>query len=327
MLFRSKAQEPTIGILNGYSIPGVDGGAIATILAGLMGLAIVGLVIWAIGRVLAQRTPSGEDRPLGIDRYIPGRSVLHRADPRLKFLLAVGAILAIGLLPFGAFAALGIVLLVLVAASMLAGLGAFRLVRGSVIALPFLLIALPLLFTRPGDPVATIAIGPIALTITDAGLRDVLTIVAKSWLSVQVALLLAYTTPFPDLIDALRALRLPGVMVGIIGFMYRYLAVLTDEAGRMNRAKASRAAVVTGRGGGSLRWRAAVTGSMVGSLFIRSYERSERIYAAMLARGFAGTLAHAEMARPSSAAIVFAALAGVAMAAFVIAAHAAGPTW
>ena len=83
------------------------------------------------------------------------------------------------------------------------------------------------------------------------GLRDVLTIVAKSWLSVQVALLLAYTTPFPDLIDALRALRLPGVMVGIIGFMYRYLAVLTDEAGRMLRARDARsAAPVAGRGGG-----------------------------------------------------------------------------
>ena len=85
--------------------------------------------------------------------------------------------------------------------------------------------------------------------------------------------------------------------MAIISFMYRYLAVLGGEAGRMNRAKA----VAIGRrrrvgGGGSLRWRAGVTGSMVGSLFLRSYERSERIYAAMLARGFQGELLREDLA-------------------------------
>ena len=80
-------------------------------------------------------------------------------------------------------------------------------------------------------------------------------------------------------------------MVAIISFMYRYLGVIGDEAARMNRARAARSADRGGRGaGGSLRWRAGVTGSMVGSLFLRSYERSERIYAAMQARGFDGEL-------------------------------------
>ncbi len=88
--------------------------------------------------------------------------------------------------------------------------------------------------------------------------------------------------------EGLRRLHLPRIMVAIIGFMYRYLAVLTDEATRLNRARASRSAVVAGRGGGSVAWRASVVGGMVGSLFIRSYERSERVYAAMQARGFEG---------------------------------------
>jgi cobalt/nickel transport system permease protein len=70
--------------------------------------------------------------------------------------------------------------------------------------------------------------------------------------------------------------------------MYRYLAVLAGEASRLNRARESRSAVVEGRGGGGLRWRASVVGGMVGSLFLRSYERSERVYAAMQARGFDG---------------------------------------
>jgi cobalt/nickel transport system permease protein len=255
-----------------------------------------------------------------LDRYIPRHSPAHRADARLKIVLAVAAVLGIALLPVGAFAAYVVVWLVLVGASGFARLGPLRLVRGSWVVLPFVLVAVPLLFTRPGEPVLTFELGPIVLTITDTGLRDVLSIVAKSWLSVQVALLLAYTTPFADLVDGLRGLRLPAIIVSIISFMYRYLAVLTDEAGRMSRARASRSAEAPqGRSGGSLTWRAKVTGSMVGSLFIRSYERSERIYAAMLARGFAGTFHTTELPRPDQRSLVWFAVVLAAIVCFVIA--------
>lgn len=181
----------------------------------------------------------------------------------------------------------------LVAASVLARLGPLRLSRGAFIAAPFLLAALPLVFTRPEQPLGSVDLGSLRLTISGEGLRIFTTIAIKSWLSVQVALLLTYTTSFHDLLDALRELRLPRVMVAIIGFMYRYLAVLGDQAQRLMRARAARSAVVVGvQGGGTIAWRARVTGGMVGSLFLRSYERSERIYAAMLARGFEGTFRH-----------------------------------
>jgi cobalt/nickel transport system permease protein len=134
----------------------------------------------------------------------------------------------------------------------------------------------------------------VALTISGDGLRQFTTIALKSWVSVQAALLLAFTTPFHELVDGLRQLRLPRIMVAIISFMYRYLAVLGEEATRMTRARAARSAGTRdgGKGGGSIRWRARVTGAMVGSLFLRSYERSERIYAAMQARGFEGEFRH-----------------------------------
>ena len=255
-----------------------------------------------------------------LDRYIPRHSPAHHADARLKIVLALAAVLGIALLPAGAFAAYVFVWLALAAASAFARLGPLRLVRGSWVVLPFVLVAVPLLFTRPGEALLTLELGPIVLTITDAGLRDVLSIVAKSWLSVQAALLLAYTTPFADLVEALRALRVPAIMVSIISFMYRYLAVLTDEAGRMSRARASRsAAAPQGRSGGSLTWRAKVTGSMVGSLFIRSYERSERIYSAMLARGFAGTVQPAQRPRPDQRSMMWFTLALAAIVVFVIA--------
>jgi cobalt/nickel transport system permease protein len=177
-------------------------------------------------------------------------------------------------------------------------------------------------FTRGVDPLGQLTLGPITLTISGEGLRMFTTIALKSWISVQAALLLSFTTPFHDLVDGLRELRLPRIMVAIISFMYRYLAVLSDEATRMLRARAARSADPDGHGGGPILWRARVTGSMVGSLFLRSYERSERIYAAMQARGFDGEFRYfaGPALRPAQLA-VFGALA-VALVAFEVAAYA-----
>jgi cobalt/nickel transport system permease protein len=73
--------------------------------------------------------------------------------------------------------------------------------------------------------------------------------------------------------------------------MYRYLFVLVDEVTRLLRARAARSAQLPGRKGGrTLAWRAGVAGGMAGQLFIRSLERSDRVYQAMLARGYQGTL-------------------------------------
>jgi cobalt/nickel transport system permease protein len=199
---------------------------------------------------------------------------------------------SISLLPTASWTALGIAWATLALLSASAGLGPFRLSRGAFFALPFMLAALPLVFTRPGDIIATIPIGPITLSISGQGLQEFATIALKSWVSVQVALLLTFTTPFHDLVDGLRQLRMPRIIVSTISFMYRYIAVLSDEAGRMMRARASRSADVDGHGGGTVVWRMRVVGGMVGSLFLRSYERSERVYAAMQSRGFQGELRH-----------------------------------
>ncbi len=95
----------------------------------------------------------------------------------------------------------------------------------------------------------------------------------RSWLSVQMAILLTATTAFPDLMHALRHLRVPRLLVAIVSLMYRYLFVLTDETARLLRAREARSARVAGRrGGGTLAWRARVAGNMAGQLFLRSYE-------------------------------------------------------
>jgi cobalt/nickel transport system permease protein len=205
-----------------------------------------------------------------------------------------------------------------VAAAAVARVGAFRPARRAFLAAPFLLAALPLVFTRTADPLGSIVIGPLTLTVSGEGLRQFTTIALKSWISVQAALVLAFTTPFHELVDALRQLRLPRIMVAIIGFMYRYLGVLAGEATRMTRARAARSAAAVGRGGVSIAWRARVTGAMVGTLFLRSYERSERIYAAMQARGFQGEFRHlhARALRPIEIGVLV--MVALLLAAYVI---------
>jgi cobalt/nickel transport system permease protein len=203
----------------------------------------------------------------------------------------------------------------------LAKVGAFRPARRAFLAAPFLLAALPLVVTRSGEPLGSFDLGPVTLTLSGEGLRMFATIALKSWISVQVALLLAFTTPFHELVDGLRAMRLPRIMVSIISFMYRYLGVLAEEATRMSRARASRSADPDGRGGGTLRWRAKVTGAMVGSLFLRSYERGERIYAAMQARGFEGEFRHLHGRRVGRADLALLALVAASCVSLVLAAH------
>jgi cobalt/nickel transport system permease protein len=86
-------------------------------------------------------------------------------------------------------------------------------------------------------------------------------------------------------------LRVPSILTTIIAFLYRYLFVLADEVFRLLRAREARSAAAAGsRSGGTVAWRAGVAGHMAGQLFLRSYERSDRVYNAMLSRGYTGHL-------------------------------------
>ncbi len=225
-----------------------------------------------------------------LDQYHTGRSSVHRLDARVKLLLTLAFILVTSLTPAGAWLAyLGLTLLAL-GVILAAGLPPLLVQRRALVALPFALAALTVLFTTEGRPLFTLSLGAWHLTASQPGLIRFLSILLKSWLSVQGAILLAATTPFPTLVVAMRALRLPRLLVSIIAFMGRYLFVLADEALRLHRAREARSAVIGPGSGGSITWRARVTGGMVGNLFLRSVERSERIYNAMLARGYRGEL-------------------------------------
>ena len=225
------------------------------------------------------------------DRYEQRHSPIHLLDPRVKVVMTVLFIVGNVLLPDGTWlgfvAAWGMVLLV----GWLGRLSAVYTFKRSFIVLPFTLAAVTVMFTLPGEALVSWPMGSRTLTISDVGLIRFVSIVIRSWLSVQMAILLTATTQFPDLMHALTHLRVPKILVSIIAFMYRYLFVLADEAMRLMRAREARSARLTAvSGGGSIGWRAKVAGHMVGQLLVRSLDRSDRVYNAMLARGYDGRL-------------------------------------
>lgn len=225
------------------------------------------------------------------DRFHEADSRLHRLDPRVKVVVTVLFILSNALLPDGAWSAFGLSWIVLLWVTHLSNLGIDFTFRRSFIALPFALAAISAIFSPLGEPLAEWTLGPFTLIPTGYGLVKFGSILLRSWLSVQAAILLVATTRFPDMIHAFEHLRVPAVLTTIVSFLYRYLFVLTDEVMRLLRARESRSATVTGqRSGRNVVWRARVTGNMAGQLFLRSYERSDRIYNAMLARGYSGQM-------------------------------------
>lgn len=224
-----------------------------------------------------------------LDPYRPGDSPVHHLDGRVKLVLTLGGILTISLMPVSAWPAYLLLQAALLAVEMLSGVGIGYVWKRAILVLPFTLAALPLAFRRGETALLALPVASPVLTVYAEGTRHFLSVAIKSLLAIQAAVVLVSTTPFPLLLQAMRGVGAPRLLVVMFSMMWRYLFVLADEALRLMQARAARSAWVLGRrAGGTLSWRARVTGGMVGNLFLRGFERSERIYAAMLARGYDG---------------------------------------
>lgn len=226
-----------------------------------------------------------------LDPYRPQDSPVHRLDASSKLILTVAFILTSALTPVGAWPVYILLLALVLSAAALSMLGIGFVLKRAALALPFVLAAVPLLFTVPGEVLFRLPVGSWELAVSAAGAERFASIALKSWVSVQAAILLAASTPFPDLLLAFRAVRTPRLLVSIFGMMWRYLFVFADEALRLIRARTARSGVLARpelTSGGSLAWRGKIAGGMAGSLLLRAFERSDRIYMAMLSRGYDG---------------------------------------
>ena len=234
-----------------------------------------------------------------LDPYRPRTSPVHALDGRVKFVLTVTFILTTSLTPVAAWPVYVLLFAMILSVEILSGLGVGYVLKRALLVLPFVLAAVPVIFTNGKSVLLAFSIGSWTLSVYAEGLARFVSLALKSWLSVQAAIVMAASTPFPELLQAMRAVGIPRLLVSMFGMMWRYTFVLVDEAVRLMRARAARsgqwtesscrqAQSATAGSGGSVFWRARVTGGMAGNLFLRAFERSDRIYVAMLSRGYDG---------------------------------------
>jgi cobalt/nickel transport system permease protein len=220
-----------------------------------------------------------------LDRYSDLNSFIHRLDPRTKIGITLLFILLVVVTPPVAGLTFALCFIFIGLTVALSRLPPGYALKRSLLILPFVvLVTLFVPFFHQGEVVRSYSVSLWEVTITRSGLLVLWGVLIKSWLAFLSLILLTSTTRFPELLQALEKLRMPRTMILILAFLYRYLFVLVDEALRMQRARDSRSS-----GGGWIRGIRAV-GNMIGTLFLRSYERGERVYGAMLARGFEGQI-------------------------------------
>lgn len=218
-----------------------------------------------------------------LDQYSEGNSLIHRLDPRTKLITTLAFILVVVLTPMSHWEAFALYFVMVATLIIISRVPILYVFKRSLVIIPFVvLIAIFIPFFKGGEVAGSYNIGFWEVTVTHSGIQVFLNILAKAWLSILGLILLTTTTHFSHLLKGMEQLRLPRVMVMILSFMYRYIFVLVDEVMRMKQARDSR-----NLGGGRLR-QIRTVGNMIGTLFIRSYERGERVYAAMMARGFDG---------------------------------------
>lgn len=223
---------------------------------------------------------SGTHHFLTDERY--GGSVLHDLDPRVKIISMLSLPIVAVSTPaksVWAFVAYG---LILAACLGLSRLPLGYVARRSLVIVPFVLaVAVFLPFFHDAGP-GGYNIGGVR--ISETGTLVLWNTMVKATIGVLSVIILASTTSFAEIISGLEGLRVPRVFTLILSFMYRYAFVLSEEFQRMRRAFMSR------NGGVRNLWHADMLGPLLGSFFLRSYDRGERVHVAMTSRGYSGSM-------------------------------------
>jgi cobalt/nickel transport system permease protein len=211
-----------------------------------------------------------------IDKYSDRNSITHQIDARVKIVCTLAFILLATTFMnvYSLFVSLALLSIIFIFSRVPLTWGYSR----ALIVVPFAgTFALVKAFTVPGTTVASWWI----LTVTVQGLIIGAQLLLRTYVSVFAIVLLTSTTPFPTLLSALQGLRVPSIITSVLSFAYRYVFVFIDEVQRLERAKTARCIESAPN---NLRLRA--TAKTIGLVFIRAYERGERTYRSMVARGF-----------------------------------------
>jgi cobalt/nickel transport system permease protein len=220
----------------------------------------------------------------------PVETAVHRLAPECKLAALVAFVVAVALVPQGAFAPYAIDVAVLAVVAALARVSPRFLASRVAIEIPFVLFVLLLPFVSDGARVELLGVGMSEHGLTVAG-----GIVAKATLAVLATAVLAATTPMPEIVAGLQRLRVPRTLSAIASFAIRYLQVVLEELRRLQVARVAR--------GDDARWlwQARAASRCAGALAVRCFERGERVHGAMLARGFSGAMPDVGLAAPAAA--------------------------
>ncbi|MGC4934660.1 cobalt ECF transporter T component CbiQ [Gordonia sp. DT30] len=218
---------------------------------------------------------AGHAHPL----YRVGASGVHRAPAEVKIVALVVFVFAVVATPREMFWPYLCFAVILAAVGATARIPLTWMAPRMLIEAPFVILAVLLPFAEGGERVEA-----MGLSLSVPGLYAGWGIVIKGSLGVAASLTFAATTPARELPVALTRLGVPATITPIFVMMLRYMDLLSAEIRRMHIARAAR--------GDSPRTlhQAGAMAKGVGALFLRTYERGERVHLAMMSRGFTGTI-------------------------------------
>ncbi|MFE0173724.1 cobalt ECF transporter T component CbiQ [Streptomyces sp. NPDC059002] len=211
--------------------------------------------------------------------YRHGHSPVHALPPHTKLAAVFCFVVVVVSTPREAMWAFGVYAVLLGAVAHTARIPAGFLLKRLLIEIPFVAFAVLMPFVAQGERVDV-----LGLSLSVNGLWGAWNVLAKGTLGVAASVILASTTELRELLLGLQRLKLPPLLVQIASFMIRYGDVITDEMRRMKIARESRGFEARG----VRQW--GVLAKSAGALFIRSYERGERVHLAMVSRGYAGSM-------------------------------------
>jgi cobalt/nickel transport system permease protein len=235
-----------------------------------------------------------------LDHHSGMESPIHHLDARAKIIVFFTFILVGVSSPPSSFYLFGLLAAALSGITLFARLPFGHLAKKVLVVLPFLFLAtVSIPFLKKDMVGGGYNLGLGGLTVSRSGLWVLWNVIVKSLLGVFAIILLYSTTSFPKLVKGLERLGSPKIFTTLLSFMYRYSFLLVDEMQRMKRARDSRCF------GERWFWQSMTIGQMVGTLFLRSFHRGEKVYLAMLSRGYDGTMPETMMTRFGLGEIIF----------------------
>jgi cobalt/nickel transport system permease protein len=217
-----------------------------------------------------------------IDHHRSGTSLVHQADPRLKLIILITYILSVAVVPEKFLKSYLVLAVIPLTLSLLSGISLWHYFQKLSKLYPMIFFITFILPFIPDEGTPVFSLGWIHLF--QAGLNNFLMINIKSILVIFMSIVLTTTTDFNLLLKALEKLRIPGIVIIVLAFMYRYIFLLIDEAERNFFAYQSRH--INLPLGGKIKSLA----KQIAVIFLRTFERGERIYLAMEARAFTGKI-------------------------------------